>query len=363
MSKLYFLLIVTLLTCTLVFAQDTQRPNWFDNVTVNGFISTAFSYNTNKPANLQNQYHVFDFDDQTFKIDVAELSFKKDAPSAGDVGFRLDLTAGSAIPRIAHSSGMDIGNLDFHQMSITYVAPLGKGLRFDLGKFITPFGYEVIEGYDGYNDNYTRSLMFGYAIPFTHTGLKASYQFSDEISALLMVANGWDNSVDSNTSKSIGAQFTVIPTAGCNVIAGMMYGPEKPGNTIDNRMVLDLVATYAISEQFTLGCNVDYGTEEHSNLMNETAEWFGIAGYVKYKAFEDFSFALRVEQFKDTDGFRTSVQQTLNELTLTGEYRVKSNFILRTDLRFDNSDKDVFLNETTLKNNQSTIGLNAIFLF
>jgi hypothetical protein len=35
-------------------------------------------------------------------------------------------------------------------------------------------GYELIEGYDGYNDNYSRSLLFNYAIPLTHTGVKAT---------------------------------------------------------------------------------------------------------------------------------------------------------------------------------------------
>ena len=36
---------------------------------------------------------------------------------------------------------------------------------------------EVIEGYDGWNDQYSRSLLFGYAIAFTHTGVKATYPF------------------------------------------------------------------------------------------------------------------------------------------------------------------------------------------
>ena len=48
-------------------------------------------------------------------------------------------------------------------------------------------GYEVIDGYDGFNDNATRSFVFGYAIPFTHTGLKASYTFSDQVAGMLML--------------------------------------------------------------------------------------------------------------------------------------------------------------------------------
>ena len=69
---------------------------------------------------------------------------------------------------------------------------------------MTNHGYELIDGYDGYNDNATRSFSFGYAIPFTHTGLKAAYAFSDQLTAMLMLVNGWDNAKDNNSSKSAG---------------------------------------------------------------------------------------------------------------------------------------------------------------
>ncbi len=344
-------------------AQENKKPSWFDSVTLNGFVSTAFVYNTNLPANLQNQFHIFDFDDQSFKVDVVELSLKKDAPAISDVGFRVDLTAGSSVPRIARSSGLNIGDIDFHQVYFSYVAPLGNGLKFDLGKFITPLGYEVIEGYDGYNDNYSRSLLFGYAIPFTHTGVKASYTFNENISGSIMLVNGWDNAVDSNNYKSIGAQVSITPTAGLNIISGIIYGPEKSRNTSDNRTIIDVVAMYAISNQFTLGVNFDYGSEQHSSLTNETAVWLGIAGYLRYNACKNLSLALRAEQFEDNDGVRTTVLQILREMTLTGEYRVNDNFILRTDLRIDNSNQDVFQNRSDYKNTQSLIGVNAIFLF
>ena len=88
---------------------------------------------------------------------------------------------------------------------MSYIAPLGTGLRFDFGKFVTHLGYELIEGYDGYNDNYSRSLLFNYAIPLTHTGVKASYSISPKVSLMAMVVNGWDDAIDNNSSKSVGA--------------------------------------------------------------------------------------------------------------------------------------------------------------
>ena len=60
-------------------------------------------------------------------------------------------------------------------MYLSYIAPLGKGLRFDAGKFATHMGSEVIGGYDGYNDEFSRGFIFGFGVPFTHTGVKATY--------------------------------------------------------------------------------------------------------------------------------------------------------------------------------------------
>ena len=72
-------------------------------------------------------------------------------------------------------------DFDLQQAFVSYITPVGSGLRFDAGKFVTNHGYELIDGYDGYNDNATRSFSFGYGIPFTHTGIKAAYTFSDQL--------------------------------------------------------------------------------------------------------------------------------------------------------------------------------------
>ena len=61
-------------------------------------------------------------------------------------------------------------------------------------------GYDLIEGYDGYNDNKPLD-PFGYAIPFTHTGVKASYAFLSKIAAMVEVVNGWDLLRYNNRSK------------------------------------------------------------------------------------------------------------------------------------------------------------------
>ncbi|HYN43778.1 MAG TPA: outer membrane beta-barrel protein, partial [Thermoanaerobaculia bacterium] len=168
------------------------RP-WYETIAVNGFVTTSWSWNFNRPASGTNQYRVFDFDDNTIKIDGAELVLQKVASAPGEAGFRVDAVAGASIPRVSAAAGLfrdDDGkaeDFDLQQAFVSYVAPLGSGLRFDAGKFATHCGYEVIEGYDGYNDNATRSFLFGYAEPSSHTGLKATYAFSGTVSTMVEV--------------------------------------------------------------------------------------------------------------------------------------------------------------------------------
>jgi hypothetical protein len=342
---------------------DSKPVRWYEAITVNAFMSSGYSYNFNKPDTRKNQFRIFDLEDNTFKVDVVELSVKKDAHGAGDAGFRFDLTAGSSIPKVAHSGGLDIGDLDFHQMFVSYIAPVGSGLKLDFGKFITSMGYEVIEGYDGYDDNYSRSFLFGYAIPFTHTGIRAGYTFSENLSTMLMIVNGWDNAIDNNKSKSICAQLAVIPSNGLNFYANFILGQEKENNNSDNRTVFDLVGTYSINSLVGVGLNTDYGTEEHSANAGESAKWTGVAAYLRFNLTEDFSLSVRGEQFDDTDGIRSGIAQRLQEITLTPEFRPAEHFIIRSDLRFDKSDQNVFQKNTGRKNSQATISINLLYTF
>ena len=188
-------------------------------ISVNAFVSTSYSYNLNRPASGTSRYRAFDFDDNTFKLDVAELVLQMAVSKAGDVGFRVDATAGGSIPRVAAASGLfrdpatgEAEDFDLQQAFVRRVAPVGRGLRLDVGKMVTTAGYEGVEGYDGVNDNATRSFLFAYAEPVTHTGIKAAYAFSDTVSANVMVVNGWDNVKDNNSSKTLGAGVTLSPS-------------------------------------------------------------------------------------------------------------------------------------------------------
>jgi len=342
-------------------------PKWFDDIAVNAFVSTSYQYNTNRPDAGTNSYRVFDFSHNTFNVDVAELVVQMAPSKPNDAGFRLDFVLGSSIPKVAKSQDENVTQFDLQQAFVSYIVPLGTGLRFDAGKYVTHLGYEVIDGYDGYDDNYSRSILFGYAIPFTHTGLKASYAFSSKVAAMVGVVNGWDLVHDNNRSKSLAAQVTLTPVSALSVLLNWIGGPEIADDNHTKRNVFDVVAILKPTNTLTLGLNGDYGVENGTSLVNSGSDavWKGIAGYATLALSGKLSVALRGETFHDDDGVRlgTGTKGTLSEGTLTTAYKFTPRVVLRGEVRFDKANQAILARRGTFDDKQTTVGANFIFVY
>ena len=343
---------------------QTAKP-WYEEISVNAFVSASYSYNVNRPATGTSQLRVFDFDDNTFKVDVAEVVLQHAISKPGEAGFRIDFAAGSSVPRVSSSYGLLQGqDVDLQQAFVSWIAPVGSGLRLDLGKFVTHFGYEVIEGYDGWNDNATHSFEFGYETPFAHTGLKATYAFSDQLAGMLEICNGWDVARDNNSSKSIGLQLTWTPSKAVTVYGNFMTGPERANINSDPRTTFNVVAQWKLTDLTVFTVDALYGSEKGAVKPGETASWSAVVGYARLGLNDSFAFCLRAEYFNDADGARTGVSQKLKEVTVTPEWKATPHLIFRADLRVDWSNTDVFVKDDgAFKGNQATVLLNGIYVF
>ena len=348
-------------------AAAAALPKWFDDLAVNAFVSTAYEYNSNRPTTGTSSYRVFDANDNSFNIDVAEVVVQIAASKPNDAGFRVDLATGNSIPQVAKTQDQTASQFDLQQAFASYIVPVGSGLRFDVGKYVTHLGYELIEGYDGYNDNYSRSILFGYAIPFTHTGLKASYTFSSNVAAMFEVVNGWDLLRDNNRSKSLGAQLALTPAAPLSIMLNWIGGPELANDNHTRRNVFDVVAVLKATSRLTLGVNGDYGIEDGTSRVTRGSDavWKGIAAYAAVAVTDKFSAALRGETFHDDGGVRLGIdgRARLSEVTLTPTYKFTSHVLVRGDLRFDSANQPILAKGRTFSDSQRTVGGNVIFVY
>ncbi len=336
-------------------------------VTVDAYVSLALTHNTNDPPSELNGLRVFDLDDDDLAIE-GELVVQRAVSAPGELGFRIDLAAGSNIPRVSAASGLfrdsatgEAEDIDLQQAYISYVAPLGKGLRLDFGKHVTHAGAELIPGYDGDNDQYSRSFLFGYAIPFTHTGLKAGYAFSPKVTLVGMLLQGWDNFKDNNDGKTLGAQLALTPTPAFTAYLNWLYGAER-AQSADKRRLFDLVAVWKPVPRVALSFNWDLAREKNGAGPGRDAEWNGLAGSLKLGLGGGFSLVARAERFEDTHGVRTGAEQTLKEFTGGLELRARG-LLLRGELRRDSSDRAVFESDGGPSRRQTTLAGNVAYSF
>ena len=348
--------------------------------TLSGFVDAYYGANFNHPASHTNQFRNFDTESNQFGLNMIELIVDK-APdaAASRLGYHVALGFGQAMNTVNSLDGHDTsGAQQFAQYLkegyASYLFKVGKGLQVDAGKFVTPAGAEVIESKD--NWNYSRGILFAYAIPYYHYGVRAKYIFNDKFNLTGYLMNGWNNIVDNNSGKTIGVSAAWTPNKKFGLIENYIGGPEGTNNNGDWRHLSDTVATYNPTGKLSLMANVDYGRGDRifnpNSLLNTTAWWSGIAGYVKYAVTPVVNAAARYEYFDDHNGFATAVappfapvgtEQHFHEFTGTLERTVASHLITRLEFRRDMSNLATFQKGQGFDKNQNTITGGIILTF
>lgn len=328
-------------------------------INVSGYIDTSYTYLSGKGAFTGGTANrVFDTERNSFNLHMLDLTISK-LPTEGFGGL-VNLGAGSdakvITPAGTTKDEFDVIQGYFHYASGPFMAIAGK--------FVTNAGAEVIKS--PANLNFSRSILFGYAIPFTHTGVRTYYTASEKLTLLAGVNNGWDvlNESVSTDKKTVELGFSA-PAIGPVALAGSYYGGKEPGAAGDGmRHLFDLVATYNATQALSFILNYDYATQENALTAGEKAKWWGVAGYMNYRFADKWRVALRAETFEDKNGYRTGVEQTWDEATLTLAHMPTDHVELRAEVRADKSDKKSFLKtDGTATDNQNSVALQAIYKF
>ena len=328
-------------------------------VEIGGLVDAYYLYDNNKPAG-DVPYRNWDTKHNKFAFAMAEAWFNKAPTTDSRAGFNIKLNFGPATS-IVHASEPGTTEIfkNIQQGYVSYLAPWGKGLQFDFGKFVTQHGAEVIETKD--NWNYSHSLLFAWAIPYYHMGLRASYPFNDKFTLAGAIVNGWNNVVENNDRKTYGVQAVVKPVSQVSIVQNYMGGPEQPNDNEDWRHLSDTTLTVTATPELSFIGNYDYGKD---TVAGQDVHWQGVAGYAKYQVNKWVAVIPRAEWFDDPQGFTTGTAQTLKEGTVTVELKGADNFLWRIEYRGDFSDKAVFKKDTgQMKKNQHTIAFGLLYSF
>jgi len=339
-------------------AAAPAAPSFWQSIEVTGFVDGYYEWAFNEsPLQLRN----FDVNHNSFSLNYAEVALTKAVSETSRGGFRVDFGAGDTADMVNAFEPGGTNYLKYVQQAyVSYLVPVGKGLTVDFGKFVTPHGAEVIETKDNYN--YSRGLLFALAIPYYHAGARVGYTVNDKVALTGYLVNGWNSVKDNNSDKTVGIGVATKPTSTLAVNANYMVGKEQAADADGGvRSLFDVVAIYTASSKLSVLGNFDYG---HDKLVDDGVDWYGVAFGAKYQANDKWAFSPRYEIFKDADGFATGTSQTLQEITLTGEYKAAGGLLARFEFRSDFSDEDYFTKSNEkLVSSQPSVSIGLIYAF
>ena len=368
---------------------ETIKVDALKGIKFRGWLETYFVYNFNRvksdvananqglsaiqSRDLTIEGRTFDVHHNSFALSLAEIEIEK-VPERGGVGFKVDLATGDVqdiiVDTIKFVSPKGVSDFDkvFQHASISYLAPVGAGLRVDFGKFVTHIGGETIESIK--NRNFSHSFFYSYGIPFQDSGIRLNYAFNSKVYAEAYILNGWNVTSDNNSGKTFGASVGLTPNSKLSVYANYLGGPERNGNSDDWRHLGDFQIVYAPTKTVSTMVNIDVGKDKRAIGPRNDAVWGGVAFYLRKNFGDRFFPTARVEYYNDPDGFTTGVAQHLWGYTFTGDCKLgpKDGFahlMLRPEIRYDTSNVKFFSHEKDFRSrkNQFTAGIGLVVYF
>jgi len=352
-------------------------------INIQGHVEGSWTYDASNPPDNFIQGRVFDVDNQDITLNQIDLTIQRDVSASVkdhkfDVGFNFETIYGGDA-RFIHGNGANFygsaspqldpdEQFDIVQLYTDISVPIGNGMLIRAGKMVTHMGYEVINPTG--NALYSHSFLFGYAIPFTHTGVMVFYNISDKLSVMGGFSRGWNQELKDNNSDTIDglAQVTYKLSDKTTLIFNGTAGPEAAGDPGNWWWVGDVILTQQITDQLSIALNGDYGWYEHGSANGTAAMWYGLAAYAGYKINDMFTINARGEWYDDQDGFTLAgTPNTFYEATLGLAIKplpgddIGRNLLIRPEVRYDYSNQAFFDGGTD--HGQFTFALDAIFTF
>jgi hypothetical protein len=338
------------LVTTVAWAQDPAPSPEPPKIDVNAFVDVYYGYNFNK---VDPVFRTFDVQHNAFSLSLAEVNLAKAVTADSRVGFRADLDFGKTADLVAYFEPEDNGQEIYKHIQQAYVSLLTGSVQWDVGKFVTPIGAEVIESQD--NWNYTRSILFGYAIPFYHTGVRATWTASPKVSLSGFLVNGWNNGTNFDGDMTLALNATLKPSSTFTWYLNYMGGKEVPDG--DTRNLFDTTLSVGLGSKLTLMGNFDYGKEGD-------VKWWGFATYAKFQATPNWGLVGRYEYVDDTEGGFMLLGTTGGSFTVTSDHLIAGGLKMRLEYRTDFADEDVFpKDDDSFKSSQTTLTVGLVYGF
>ncbi|MEO1527813.1 MAG: porin [Planctomycetota bacterium] len=285
-----------------------------------------------------------------------------------DIGGRIDYVYGTDGPDTQAfginnnhwDNGWDNGNDYGHAIPQLYMEAGYGDLSVKIGHFYTIIGWEVVTAPD--NFFYSHAYTMYNSEPFTHSGVLATYNVNDNVTAYGGYVLGWDSGFEDNGDAFLGGLslgLTDNMTLTYATVGGRFAATNA--STSEQGYMHSIVADVALSDNLQYIFQSDLlSTEDAAGATNR--ETFGVNQYLIYTLSDCWAAGGRFEWYQQEGVFTAAGTETdVYALTMGLNYRPHANVIVRPEIRFDWDDTATAGLEEG--DNQETVGIDTIFLF
>ncbi len=327
--KNLFLLVLMLFSTGTIFAQEEEviavepKPKFSFSGSVDAYYRANLNGDNSAPDGSPNAAPGSSFANLPgFALGMANIIAGYEGEK---VGFVADLVFGPRGTDAVFNSPINSATGNIVNQLYAYWN-LSDKVKLTMGNFNTFLGYEVISPVANYN--YSTSYLFSYG-PFSQTGIKADFAFSEDFSLMLAVMNRTDvTELNLDGKYSYGLQLG--------------YSGQYLNILIDNGpFEIDYTGGFDLSDSFFLGLNAAYFDGDGAG------SFAGAAIYPQLATSKNFSIGLRAEYFMTADFFGTTAIGTpISEedasvfaITLTGSATI-GDLVIKPELRLDTASED-----------------------
>jgi Putative beta-barrel porin-2, OmpL-like. bbp2 len=372
-------------------ADDRKNLEFLRDTTVDLTADGYYAYNFSHPVGRVNLLRAYDVLSNEFSLNQASVIFDHPPDAATDRrwGGRLDLQFGQATDTL---QGNPLNEprpeiyRNIFQAYGTYIAPIGKGLNIDFGKWSSALGVEG--NYTKDQINYSRAFWYDF-LPFYHMGVRASYPLTNQFTLNYWAVNGTNQVEATNGFKDELFGFTAKPRKSLTWTMNYYLGQEHPDRVVapptnpipvqpglsfaairpapnGRTHIFDSYVTWWATSKLTFALEGDYFIQrlwkgQAPGQSAAPSHVSGGAAYFSYKFSPKFSFGARSEYLSDRGGLFSGLTQALKEDTLTFDYNVADGFLMRYEWRRDFSNQPSFLSDVqgllSKEQTTATVGL------
>ncbi|WP_173051277.1 outer membrane beta-barrel protein [Nitrospira sp. KM1] len=271
---------------------------------------------------------------------------RKDADESSPWGMEFGVQGGydvtGQVPNASLRNGQPYSGADtfshFSRANVSYLAPVGNGLKLTAGLFNSYIGYESFYAKDNYN--YTRSYLPDYS-PYFMFGVSAEYQMSQSVKSAFYIINRFNYLSNPNDLPSYGIQLAWTVSPSVTAVQNFYYGPDQSNSDLRYWRFFSDSSIQWKRDRLTVALVYDIGTERViPEAGGARVFWTGTAIYTHWQFTRAWALAVRPELYYDPSGTMTGARQFLKAITTTLEYKLPiaaSMTRLRMEYRYDDS--------------------------